>query len=403
MKLKTHIKIALGYFLVIALLGVLLRLFQIVNISINYKFIVHSHSHIALLGWIYTGLTTLIYKLYLVDKPIEKKYKLLFWSTQVTIIGMLVTFPFIGYAMLSIVFSTLFLIVSYWFVYLFLKHTSTEQKKTNSYKLIRAALWFMVFSSIGPWTLGVIMNTLGSTSSWYRNAIYFYLHFQYNGWFILALFGILFFVFEKYSIHIPKKIFNIFFRLFALGIILTFALSVLWMKPHPVLYILAGIGGLFQIIAFGVLFQKILQNKEVLKTSLSTIEGILFKTAAILIILKLIFQILGAFPIIAEIISSNIDFVIGYIHWIFLGVISISIFAFFNHFKLMVISKNNYNIYLIGFILTESLIIYKGSIIWLDYPLFNNYYTFLTVASVLFFMAILILFLKQFRNQHKND
>jgi len=403
MKLKTHIKIALGYFLVIALLGVLLRLFQIVNISINYKFIVHSHSHIALLGWIYTGLTTLIYKLYLVDKPIDKKYKLLFWSTQVTIIGMLVTFPFIGYAMLSIVFSTLFLIVSYWFVYLFLKHTSTEQKKTNSYKLIRAALWFMVLSSIGPWTLGVIMNTLGSTSSWYRNAIYFYLHFQYNGWFILALFGILFFVFEKYSIHIPKKIFNIFFRLFALGIILTFALSVLWMKPHPVLYILAGIGGLFQIIAFGVLFQKILQNKEVLKTSLSTIEGILFKTAAILIILKLIFQILGAFPIIAEIISSNIDFVIGYIHWIFLGVISISIFAFFNHFKLMVISKNNYNIYLIGFILTESLIIYKGSIIWLDYPLFNNYYTFLTVASVLFFMAILILFLKQFRNQHKND
>ena len=190
MKLKTNIKIALGYFLVIALLGVLLRFFQIANISINYKYIVHSHSHIALLGWIYTGLTTLIYKLYLVDKPIDKKYKLLFWSTQVTIIGMLVTFPFIGYAMLSIVFSTLFLIVSYWFVYLFLKHTSTEQKKTNSYKLIRAALWFMVLSSIGPWTLGVIMNTLGSSSSWYRNAIYFYLHFQYNGWFIIALFGI---------------------------------------------------------------------------------------------------------------------------------------------------------------------------------------------------------------------
>ena len=403
MKLKTHIKIALGYFLVIGLLGVLLRLFQIANISINYKYIVHSHSHIALLGWIYTGLTTLIYKLYLVDKPIDKKYKMLFWSTQITIIGMLFTFPFIGYGMLSIIFSTLFLIVSYWFVYLFLKHTTAEQKKTNSYKLIRAALWFMVLSSIGPWTLGVIMNTLGSTSSWYRNAIYFYLHFQYNGWFIIALFGMLFFVFEKYSIHIPKKMFNLFFTLITLGVLLTFALSILWMKPHPIFYILAGVGGLLQMVAFGVLFRKILRNKVILKTSFSKIEGVLLKTVTLLIIAKLIFQILGASPFIAEIISSNIDFVIGYLHWVFLGVVSISIFAFLNHFKLLVISKNKYTIYLIGFILTESLIIYKGSIIWLGYPLFNNYYTFLTITSVLFLLAILILFIAQFINKHKNN
>jgi len=401
MKLKTHINIALGYFFVIALLGVLMRLFQVIDISINYKYILHAHSHIALLGWVYTGLTTLIYKLYLIDKPIDKKYKLLFWSTQVTIIGMLLTFPFVGYAISSIIFSTLFLIVSYWFTYLFLKHTSAEQKKTYSYKLIRASLWFMVLSSIGPWTLGVIMNTLGSASSLYRNAIYFYLHFQYNGWFIIALFGILFFVFEKYSIHIPKKIFNVFFSLFILGVILTFALSILWMKPHLVFYILAGVGGLFQIVAFGVLFRKILQNKEILKTSLSKIEGVLLKTGTLLIIVKLIFQILGAFPIIAEIISSNIDFVIGYLHWVFLGVVSISIFAFLNHFKLLIISKNTYRIYLIGFIITESLLIYKGSVIWLGYPLLNNYYTFLAIASVLFFLAILILFIEQFRNQKR--
>lgn len=399
MKLKTHIKIAFAYFFIIALLGVLLRLFQIANISINYKYILHAHSHIALLGWIYTGITTLIYKLYLGDKHIDKKYKVLFWSTQVTIVGMLLTFPFIGYALFSIIFSTLFLFVSYWFFRLFLKYSSTEQKKTYSYKLIRTALWFMVLSSIGPWTLGIIMNTLGSTSSWYRNAIYFYLHFQYNGWFIVALFGILFFIFEKYSIRIPKKTFNTFFLLFILGVVLTFFLSVLWMKPDPVFYILAGVGGLFQIIAFGVLIRKIIQKKGALKTSLSKIEGILLKTVTLLIIVKLIFQILGAFPIIAKIISSNIDFVIGYLHLVFLGVVSISVFAFLNHFKLLVISKNTYSIFLIGFILTESLLIYKGSTIWLGYPLLNNYYSFLAVASVLFFLSIAILFKEQLRNR----
>ena len=176
MNLKLHIKIALGYFFIVALLGVLMRLFHVVDITFNYKNILHAHSHVALLGWVYTALTTLIYKLYLSKKEINKKCKVLFWSTQITIIGMLFTFPFIGYALFSIVFSTLFLLASYFFVWFFLKHTSLAQKETNSYKLIRASLWFMVLSSLGPWVLGVIMNTLGSTSPWYRNAIYFYLH-----------------------------------------------------------------------------------------------------------------------------------------------------------------------------------------------------------------------------------
>jgi hypothetical protein len=196
MNLKSHIKIALGYFFIVALLGVLMRMFQVVDISINYKHILHTHSHIALLGWIYTALTTLIYKFYLSEKFVDKKYKVLFWSTQFSIFGMLLTFPFTGYAIISIIFSTLFLLNSYGFIWLFQKHTSSEQKHLNSFKLFQVALWFMVLSSVGPWVLGVIMNTLGSTSSWYRNAIYFYLHFQYNGWFIIAIFGMLFFVFQ---------------------------------------------------------------------------------------------------------------------------------------------------------------------------------------------------------------
>ena len=165
--LKKHTIIALGYFLIIALLGMLMRLFPVVDIPINYRFIVHTHSHIALLGWIYTGLTTLIYKLYLSGKEIDRKYKFLFWCTQATIVGMLLTFPVEGYALSSIVFSTLFLLASYGFVWFFIKYTSEEQKKTGSYKFIRTDLWYMVISSIGPWALGLIMNTFGSTSPWY--------------------------------------------------------------------------------------------------------------------------------------------------------------------------------------------------------------------------------------------
>lgn len=403
MNLKFHIKIALGYFFIVALLGVFLRMFQVVDSSINYKYILHTHSHVALLGWIYTAITTLIYKFYLNKKSVEK-YKVIFWSTQITIIGMLLTFPFIGYALFSILFSTLFLIASYFFVWFFLKNTTKEQKETNSYKLIRASLWFMVLSSLGPWVLGVIMNTLGSTSSWYRNAIYFYLHFQYNGWFIVAQLGMLFFVFEKYRISISKKEFSLFYRLFSAGVILTFFLSVLWMQHSRILgtifYILAGIGGLFQLAAVVILFRRALLNKNKLKAHFSKIDWILLKTVAILFLIKLIIQLMGSLPYIAAIVSTNKDFVIGYLHWVFLGLITISIVAFLNHFKLIVISKWTFIIYLIAFILTEVLIFYKGTIAWLGSSLFDDYFFYLFLVSTLFLIPVFGL-LFSFNNNQK--
>ncbi len=399
MNLKVHIKLALGYFFIVALLGVFMRMFQVIDIDFNYKNILHTHSHIALLGWIYTALTTLIYRLFLLDKQISKKYKILFWSTQITIIGMLFTFPFIGYALFSIIFSSLFIIATYFFVWLFLKYTSSEQKKTNSYKIIRASLWFMVLSSLGPWALGIIMNTLGSSSPLYRNAIYFYLHFQYNGWFLVALIGILFSVFEKYSIPFPKKIFQFFFRLFISGVILTFFISILWMKPSLGFYILAGIGSVFQILAFGIVWKQIRLSKKLLIASLSKVELTLLKTAGIFFITKLFLQLIGAFPSISIMISNNLDVVIAYIHWIFLGIVTIAIFAFLNHFKLFIISKRVYFIYIIAFIITESLLLYKGMVIWLNGALTENYYLFLGIASILFLIAISGLLFLQFQNK----
>lgn len=399
MNLKVHIKIALAYFFIVAFLGVFMRMFHIVDIDVNYKNILHTHSHIALLGWVYTALTTIIYQLYLSNKQLEKPYKKLFWSTQISILGMMFTFPFTGYALFSIIFSTYFLINTYVFIRLFIKHTTLEQKQTSSYKLIRASLWLMVLSSIGPWALGGIMNTLGSTSSWYRNAIYFYLHFQYNGWFLVSLLGILFFVFEKNAISISEKRFQLFYKLFLGGVVLTFFLSVLWMKPSPIFYILAGIGSLMQIAAFGMLLKSMLQNKMFLSKTFIKLEGGLLKTVVLLFIIKLLFQLLGAFPAISEIIKNNIDFVIAYLHWIFLGTVTISIFAFLNHFKLLRITKANYIVYLIAFIITELLLFYKGFIVMSNYNLLDNFYLYLFLASMIFLVAITWLLLIQFQKK----
>ena len=397
--IKKHLQIALGYFLIIAFLGVLLRLFFIIDVPFDYRFIVHSHSHVALLGWLYTALTSLIYYVYLRDKPIIKKYKIIFWSTQFSIIGMMISFPFTGYALFSILFSTLFLFASYFFTFLFFKYTSEKQKQKQSYKLIRISLWYMILSSLGPWVLGVIMSTLGSGSVWYRNAIYFYLHFQYNGWLIVCLCGFLFVLFENYNLSFDPKSFRRFYFFLNGGVVLTFFLSILWMKPALVFYIAAGIGAIFQGVAFAILFRRIKQEGFPLKDHLSKISAALLQVSALFLIFKLFAQLIGALPKVAQIVSSNVDFVIGYIHWTFLGVVSVALLGFLNQFKLIRISKTAYWTYLISFLLTEGFLFYKGMIIWQGDTIINNYYELLTIASFGLFVSIAFLFINQFQQK----
>src|SRR5690606_17244373 len=219
--LKKHASIALTYFLLVGFLGIFLRMFFVTPIAANFRYVVHAHSHIALLGWVYLGLTTLIYRLYFMGSSKSRTYLRIFWFTNITIIGMLCSFPFQGYALYSITFSTLFLIASYFLAWFVFKNIPAEYKDTYSYKCIRTALWYMVISSIGPWAIGGVMATLGNTSIWYKLSIYFYLHFQYNAWFILTLCGILFYLMEKFKLNIDRRDFKEFFLNANAGFLLT--------------------------------------------------------------------------------------------------------------------------------------------------------------------------------------
>ncbi|WP_430969051.1 hypothetical protein [Spongiimicrobium sp. 2-473A-2-J] len=394
--LKKHAALALLYFMLIALFGLLLRLFQLVDIPVVYKYMVHTHSHIALLGWVYTALTTLLYKLYLDHAGIARKYRKLFWGTQVTIIGMLLSFPFTGYALFSILFSTLFLIASYVFARLFFKYTSIEQKETPSYQCIRMALWYMVLSSLGPWALGAIMNTAGSKSPLYRNAIYFYLHFQYNGWFVMALLGIFLKLIEQRGIAPPKKSFAQFFWLFNGGIVATFGISLLWMEPHMGIYLVSALGALMQCLAFVILIRSIGPFWNKLSGMGPPLVFWSLKISALLFLVKLVLQFFGSLPPIAALVMSNIDFVIGYLHWTFLGVVSIALFGFLRYFRLIGLSKKALLFYLIGFGLTEGLIFYKGIAVWKQLPLLTDYFWYLALASGVLLLAIGIILGLQF-------
>ena len=392
---KKQVFIALSYLLLASSLGIILRLFPVTNVEATYKYIIHTHSHIALLGWVYISLTTLLYHLF-IKKNQQKKFRNIFWATHFTILGMLFSFPFTGYALISIIFSTLFLICSYWFYFLF-KRYNYLKKSSYVYKFINASLIFMTISSIGPWALGIIMNTLGNTSSLYKNAIYFYLHFQYNGWFIFCLLGLFFYFLETIKAKVESSLISTFYKLMIISCILTLFLSFLWTKPNITIYILAALGGIIQFVTFLKFYKIISTYKEqiIKKTSINMVR--LLKFIFFLLITKVVLQLLTSIPYFAEITSQIKDFVIGYLHLVFLGITSLSIFFFVYQQKLLNLNKTGLIIFLVGFILSESLIFYKGFCNWQQLSIINNYYLILVIASALMPIGILSIFIKNIK------
>lgn len=398
---KTQSFISITYLLIAAILGIVLRLFPVADFDVNYRFIVHTHSHIALLGWVYISLTTLLFHLF-IKKEAKNKYTYVFWITQLTIIGMLLSFPFVGYALFSIIFSTLFLICTYWFYYFFKKNTSCNIN-TYSYKFINASLIFMVISSIGPWSLGVIMTTLGNTSHWYKNAIYFYLHFQYNGWFVLCLLGILIYFIERKLIKLSQNKLQQFYRLMIFGTIMTLGLSFLWIKPPGWLYYISATGAVLQCVALYKLFQILNKCKNTIEQNQQPFSYKALKFIVLLFTIKIVLQLISSIPYFAELIYKTVDFVIGYLHLVFLGIVSISVLLLLKHYRLLTYSKIWIRLFLSGFILSEFLIFYKGFCIWQQLPIIDNYHSYLLFVSALIPIGISGIFLQNIKPIFSNQ
>ncbi|MFD1096503.1 hypothetical protein [Salegentibacter chungangensis] len=392
--IKKHILVGLGYFLLVAVLGLFLRLFFIADLPATFRFIVHTHSHIALLGWVFVAVTGIIYHLFLKDAGIVRLYRRLFWLAQICILGMLFSFPFQGYAMFSIIFSTLFLIVSYFYAWFFIKYIPERFKNTASWKCIKASLYYMVISSIGPWALGAIMTTLGKTSIWYKLSIYFYLHFQYNGWFIMALCGFLLYYLESNNLNLKPSHFKRFFLSVNLGIILSFFLSCLWLKPSVVIYLLAGAGAVVQVAAFYWFFDMIRPTLEQLKSLSGDFGFKLLRIAGIFLMLKILMQLLSAIPYFAELAYKTHDFIIGYLHWTFLGVISLALLVFLHFWRLIALSPLLMRLYLLAFIGSEALLFYRGLSVWLGLPMLENFHLYIFLFSALFPVSLSGIFIR---------
>ncbi|WOD45283.1 hypothetical protein [Hwangdonia lutea] len=375
--------VCLVNFLIAALLGLALRYAFVGDIGLNYRFLTHAHSHVAMLGWVYLMLFVLIVHYFIPDK--KTVFTRLFWVTEIAVIGMLLSFPFQGYAAVSITFSTLHILCSYYFVYLVWKHQKTASVVTQY--LLKTALVFMVLSTIGVWCLGPAVSMLGQASAFYQIAIQFFLHFQFNGWFLIAVIAVFFHFFRVEN----SKLFRRFFKLLVASTVLTLALPIQWFAPHNLLLYCNGLGTIMQLV-MGYYFLKLIQPKfsTVLKQRPKLVTH-LYWFSICCFVLKISLQLLALFPEFSQIVYTHRNLVVGFIHLLMLGVITGFLFLFILQSPLVRQSKSLYiGIYtfISGFVLTELLLTIQGVMFYFGNGLVPNYYLLLFLFSILLPLGI---------------
>ncbi|MCC6448535.1 MAG: hypothetical protein IT215_07605, partial [Chitinophagaceae bacterium] len=150
--------------------------------------LLHAHSHFAFGGWVshflYVELSGLILKYIEYDKI--KIYNRIIVANLISAYGMLIAFSLQGYKAVSITFSTMSIVVAVIFAIVYAKDSKKFPPQYAPKPWILSSVFFNAFSIFGPFSLAILMAKKISTPVYNLSSIYYYLHFQYNGWFFFA-------------------------------------------------------------------------------------------------------------------------------------------------------------------------------------------------------------------------
>jgi hypothetical protein len=381
---KTTTRLAFFNLFLIALIGVALRSYPLFPISFpSYKNLLHAHSHFAFGGWVMPVLFVLVMKYFpeLANRIAYRHLKNISVLLLFSAYGMLLSFPFQGYAAVSISFSTLSIPSSFYMAIVFWK-APAKISNPVSIRFLKAGLFFLVLSSIGPFATAPLIAMGKAGSAFYYNAIYFYLHFQYNGWFTFAILAVLYKMLERKNLGINGT--HVYY-LFTIACIPAYFLSTLWSHPPALFYIIAMIAAVIQVVAIFFLLKDIQQ----LKWKKKFITRI-FKTAIFFFVLKNLFQLFSSIPAIADLAYTHRNFIIAYLHMVLLGFISAFALAAIlkgNEFYITPVMKRGVYLLFISFLCTEILLVLNAAGINIQVPGFS-YQQLLLLFSLFFPVGI---------------
>lgn len=387
------LKFSLINLCIVALLGVLMR--YKIGFEFPYleqKNLQHSHSHFAFSGWVsHTLMTVMVY--YLQTKIIAfngEKYKKIIVANLICSYGMLVFFIIQGYGLLSILFSSASVFVSYFFAHQYNKDLKLLNSDLLSIKWFKAALFFNILSSFGTYYLAYIMATKNFVQDIYLSSVYYYLHFQYNGWFFFACMGLFFgFLNLKKTDH---PFFGTTFKLFAIACFPVYFLSLLWLHLPLWLSVITITGASIQVFAWFEFLYILIKSKKIDLLNLTSLLNKILLFICFGLSIKLLLQLASTVPYLSQLAFGFRPIVIAYLHLVLLAVISLFLIFYTKANRLFYSTKKlkfGIFIFLIGVILNETVLAIQGitSLHYTTIPYINN---FLFAVALLLFVGIVI-------------
>ncbi|MBX2939452.1 MAG: hypothetical protein KF880_05200 [Ferruginibacter sp.] len=361
--MRLWLKLSLFNLLIVSSLGVVLRYKIAYSLPfVDQKFLLHAHSHFAFTGWITQTLMVLMVQ-NLVTRGIPtafKQYNPLLLLNALSAYGMLLSFPFQGYGAVSIAFSTLSILVFFAFAYCYTQHLKSLPAHPQN-RWLYTSLLFNVFSAIGTFYLAYLMIGQSGGQKQYLSAIYFFLHFQYNGWFFFASMGLLTPSLLRLSINVNYL--NSAFWIFFAACIPGYLLSVLWLPMPNWIYWIVVLSAVLPVFAWGRLWLHLQKSKSHFSTIFEKPVRWLLAAVSLALTIKLLLQAGSVIPALSKISYTYRPIIIGYLHLILLGIFTLFLLAQIIHHQLLFFKRLAYVgliVFTVGIVLNELVLMLQG-------------------------------------------
>ena len=384
---------------IVALIGTLMRYkigFEFPHF--DQKNLQHAHSHFAFIGWVTHTLFVLMIRVLQQDLPQvnSKRYKWLVIGNLVCAYGMLISFACSGYSAVSIGLSTASIFIGYFFAIFYFSDLG-KTADTPYRNWFTAGLWFNVISSLGTFTLAFMMASHNFNQKVHLASLYYYLHFQYNGFFFFVCMGLLFAYLKGFiSVQLNRRIFWIFF----ISCVPAYFLSILWMKVSPWIYSVIVLSAVAQVYAWFLLLKGGTQKWSEAVAHFKAGKYI-FLIIVISLSAKFLLQLGSTIPIVGKLAFGFRPIIIAYLHLILLAIISVFLMAYM--FLTGYLKTNRFALFslicfVVGVYLNEIILGVQGiaSFSYTSVPYANQ---MLFMVSAFIFLSLFLMLWSQFRKR----
>jgi hypothetical protein len=200
-------------------------------------------------------------------------------------------------------------------------------------------------------------------------------------------------IYKLRELNVGKNSLNRVFRCFALAALPTYFLSVLWAHIPAWLYIVVLFGTAAQLYGWAILLMTLRKHAVLLREKLSALPQLLFLCIGIAVTIKLLLQTGSIIPAVSKLAFGFRPIVIGYLHLILLGIITLFILTYTYTFSFLAkpgAFRKGLIVFVTGILMNELILMTQGVSDILGIGIAYVNMLLLTAALVLFSGAMIM-------------